>query len=34
VFDASQWGYIKEFLAIGIPSMVMSLLEVGGMEIL
>lgn len=33
-FDARQWEYVKEFLVIGIPSMFIACLEIGGVEIM
>ena len=33
-FNREQWVYIKEFCAIGIPSMLMACLEIAGVELM
>ncbi len=33
-FSAEQWSYTKEFLSIGVPSMMMACLEIGGVELM
>jgi len=33
-FNREQWRYIKEFLSIGIPSMLMACLEIAGVELM
>jgi Na+-driven multidrug efflux pump len=33
-FSREQWNYIKEFLAIGFPSMLMACLEIAGVELM
>jgi Na+-driven multidrug efflux pump len=32
--NAQQWSYMKEFLALGVPSMMMACLEIGGVEMM
>jgi Na+-driven multidrug efflux pump len=32
-FNAELWQYIKEYLTLGFPSMIMAFLEIAGVEI-
>lgn len=32
-FDAENWTYVKEYLTLGFPSMIMAFLEIAGVEI-
>jgi Na+-driven multidrug efflux pump len=33
-FDRDQWSYVKRFLAIGIPSLFVSCLQIAGVEMI
>ena len=32
-FNSEQWNYIKSYLHLGVPSMLMAFLEIGGVEV-